>query len=252
MDGGLLTLAILFLSGLVAGTMDTIAGGGGLITVPVLFSFPWTPFEAFGTNKFQSTFGSFSATFHFWRAGKIGKGLILGVLFTAVGALAGAIVVGIVPSLWLKKFIPFLLLAIAIVLYFAKNFGLKPGKPRMAVPLFMTVFGLGIGFYDGFFGPGTGTFWAMAFVWLLGRDLKEATASTKLMNFTSNIVSLAFFLFKGAVHFMPGMAMALGQFIGGWIGTKLVLTKGSRFIRPVMILVAVVLACKLLWDNWTG
>lgn len=252
MDDLIITTTVLFISGLVAGTMDTIAGGGGLITVPVLFSFPWTPFEAFGTNKFQSTFGSFSATYHFWRAGKIGKGLMLGVFFTAAGALSGAIVVGIVPSLWLKKLIPFLLFAIAILLYFAKNFGMKPGRPRMAVPLFMAVFGLGIGFYDGFFGPGTGTFWAMAFVWLLGKDLREATASTKLMNFTSNIVSLAFFLWRGAVHFLPGIAMAAGQFIGGWLGTRLVLTRGSKFIRPVMILAAIVLAAKLFLDNWTG
>ena len=122
MDLTLFTLSVLFLSGLVAGTMDTIAGGGGLITVPVLFSFPWSPVEAFGTNKFQSTFGSFSATYHFWKAGKIARGLLLGVLFTAAGAFSGAVVVNIVPALWLKKFIPFLLFAIAIILFFAKGF----------------------------------------------------------------------------------------------------------------------------------
>jgi len=244
------TVIILFISGLVAGTMDTIAGGGGLITVPVLFSFPWSPVVAFGTNKFQSTFGSFSATYHFWRAGTIGRGVFLGVLFTAAGAFSGAVVVNIVPALWLKKFIPFLLFAIALVLFFTKGFGARPGRQRMPVPLFMAVFGLSIGFYDGFFGPGTGTFWAMGFVWLLGKDLKEATASTKLMNFTSNFVSLLFFLWKGAVNFVPGLAMALGQFIGGWLGTRLVLRKGSKFIRPVLIFMALVLAAKLFWDNW--
>jgi uncharacterized protein len=245
-----LTIAMLFFSGLIAGTMDTIAGGGGLITIPVLFSFQWSPLEVFGTNKFQSTFGSFSATYHFWKAGKLRKRLLPGVLFTAAGALSGALVVGIVPALWLKKAIPFLLFAIAIVLFLAKGFGSKPTKQRMSASLFMAVFGLSIGFYDGFFGPGTGTFWAMAFVWALGKDLKEATASTKLMNFTSNIVPLAFFLFRGAVHFVPGIAMAAGQFIGGWIGTRLVLKRGAKFIRPVLILMALILAAKLLYDNW--
>ena len=97
---------------------------------------------------------------------------------------------------------------------------------------FYLLFGLGIGFYDGFFGPGTGSFWALAFVLCLGQELRKATASTKVMNFTSNILSLAVFLAMGNVHFVPGLVMAGGQFLGGRLGARLVLTRGAKLVRP--------------------
>lgn len=246
-----LTLITLFVSAFLAGTMDTIAGGGGIITVPVLFSFPITPLNVFGTNKFQSTFGSFSATFNFFREKKYRVGVLWGVVFTAFGSFWGAYSVGIIPALLLRKIVPFMLYAIALFLYFYKNYGLEKSISRMNDKLFYLVFGLLIGFYDGFFGPGTGTFWAIAFVHFLGMDLREATINTKLMNFTSNIIPLFFFLSKGSVLFLPGIAMAVGQFIGGYLGAKIVLRKGTKIIKPVLILIALILATKLMIDNWS-
>lgn len=244
------TLILLFVSALLAGTMDTIAGGGGIITVPVLFSFPITPLNVFGTNKFQSTFGSFSATFSFFREKKYKISVLWGVVFTAFGSFWGAFCVGIIPALILRKAVPFMLYFIAIFLYFYKNYGIEKTLPKMNDKLFYMVFGLLIGFYDGFFGPGTGTFWAIAFVHFLGMDLKEATINTKLMNFTSNIIPLLFFLFKGSVFFIPGIAMAIGQFIGGFLGAKIVLKKGAKVIKPILIFIALILASKLMIDNW--
>lgn len=245
-----LTLIILFFGGLVAGTLDTIAGGGGIITVPLLFSFPITPLQVFGTNKFQSTFGSFAATFNFFLKGKYALKLVIGIFFTAIGSFFGAYCVGIVPSEILRKVVPFMLYAIAVFLFFYKNYGIKKKEKMMNEKLFYIIFGLSIGFYDGFFGPGTGTFWAILFVHFLGMDLKEATINTKLMNFTSNLISLMFFLSKGSVLFLPGIAMAVGQFFGGFLGAKVVLKKGAKIIKPILIFIAFGLATKLLFDNW--
>ncbi len=245
-----LILLILFLSGLLAGTMDTIAGGGGLITVPVLFSFPISPLQVFGTNKFQSTFGSFSATLNFLKEKKYTFKLIFGVLFTAIGSFFGAYCVGVIPATLLRKMVPFMLYFIAIFLFFYKSYGLKKSKQKIDEKMFFLIFGLSIGFYDGFFGPGTGTFWAMAFVYFLGLDLKEATIYTKLMNFTSNVIPLTFFLVKGSVFFLPGIAMALGQFLGGFIGARIVLKRGSKIIKPILIVIALILATKMVVDNF--
>jgi uncharacterized membrane protein YfcA len=245
-----LTLITLFFGGLLAGTMDTIAGGGGIITVPLLFSFPITPLQVFGTNKFQSTFGSFSATFNFFLKGKYALKLVIGIFFTAIGSYFGAFCVGIIPSEILKKVVPFMLYAIAVFLFFYKNYGIEKKEKKIDEKFFYLIFGLSIGFYDGFFGPGTGTFWAIAFVYFLGLDLKEATIYTKLMNFTSNVIPLIFFLTKGSVLFLPGIAMALGQFLGGFIGAKIVLKRGSKIIKPILIVIALILATKMVVDNF--
>lgn len=241
---------ILFCGALFAGTMDTIAGGGGLITVPLLFSLKIEPLEVFGTNKFQSSFGSFSATINFFKEKKYNIKSLIGVFFTATGAYFGAFSLTLFNPIFLKKIVPFLLYSIAIFLFFYKQFGWEKGESKLSVFSFYLLFGLSIGFYDGFFGPGTGTFWAISFVKFLGMDLKEATINTKLMNFVSNVVSLMFFLSKNTVLFLPGVTMAIGQFLGGFIGAKIVLKKGVKIIKPLLLIVSIVLATKLLIENY--
>jgi uncharacterized protein len=243
----------LFLAALLAGTADTIAGGGGLITVPVLMGLGWSPQDALGTNKFQASFGSGSATLHFARAGALSiKGIAWGVLFTAIGAAAGAWAVGQVPADFLNRIIPLLLIGMALYVLFTPRLGLEETRSRMTPVPFYLLFGLGIGFYDGFFGPGTGSFWALAFVLLLGFELRRATAATKLMNFTSNLLSLGVFIAMGNVHFAPGLVMAGGQFLGGHIGARLVLNRGARLVRPVLIAVALAMAGKMIWKAYGG
>ncbi len=243
----------LFLTALLAGTADTIAGGGGLITIPVLMSFGWSPQDALGTNKFQASFGSGSATLHFVRAGAVSlKACAWGIFFTAVGAASGAWAVGQVPAAFLSRLIPFLLIAMAFYVLVTPRLGMEETGSRMRPFPFYLLFGLGIGFYDGFFGPGTGSFWALAFVLCLGQEMRKATASTKVMNFTSNILSLAVFLAMGNVHFVPGLVMAGGQFLGGRLGARLVLTRGAKLVRPVLITVAIAIALKMLWGIYSG
>jgi uncharacterized membrane protein YfcA len=115
---------------------------------------------------------------------------------------------------------------------------------------FYLLFGLSIGFYDGFFGPGTGSFWTMALMLLLGCSMIRATATTKVMNFTSNIVALVFFLSVGQVRFVEGLLMGVGQFLGARVGSKLVITRGTAFIRPVFITMVLALVGRLIYLNF--
>ncbi len=242
---------LLFLTGLAAGFVDSIAGGGGLITVPVLMNVGLAPADALGTNKLQATFGSASAAWHYGRAGLIDyRSCLRGVIFTAIGAGIGTALVRWVPQDFLKQSIPWLLMAVALYTLFRRNLGEADVHPRLGLPLFYTTFGLGIGFYDGFFGPGTGTFWAMAYVTLVGYNLTRATAHTKLMNFTSNGVSLVVFLAAGHAHFGAGLCMGLGQLAGARLGARTVLRRGTRFIRPVFVTVVLAITARLLYQNF--
>jgi len=243
---------VLFVTGLAAGFVDSIAGGGGMITLPVLLSTGLHPQDALGTNKLQAAFGSGSATFHFTRAGLVRLNeCIHGIIFTAIGAAAGTILVEnerIARPELLKLIIPWLLIALAVYLLFKPDLGSVQRKERMTRNIFHLTFGLLIGFYDGFFGPGTGTFWAMAYVMVLGYDLTQATAHTKIMNFTSNIISLIVFLVGGHVLLIPGIVMGVGQMLGARLGSRTVIKQGAGFIRPIFLTVVVAIASKLLWD----
>lgn len=242
---------VLFLTGLAAGFVDAIAGGGGLITLPVFLSLGFEPKDALGTNKLQATFGSGSAAFHFAHAGLVDlKECWTGIFCTAVGALAGTLLVQQLATDVLRKLIPWVLLAIAFYVFFRPRFGTAEVKPRMGSGAFHLLFGFTFGFYDGFLGPGTGTFWAMAYMLLLGFNMMRATAHTKVMNFTSNLVAFLLFLMAGHVKFAAGVAMGLGQLAGARLGSRVVIARGVRVIRPIFISVVVALSLKLLYDNF--
>jgi len=243
--------AILFGAGLAAGFVDTVAGGGGLITLPVLLSLGLPPQDALGTNKFQSSFGSGSATFHYARAGVVDlRECWLGILFTLIGTLIGALAVLRVDPAFLKQLIPILLVGIIIYLMARPGVGFAEIQPRMKTGMFYLLFGLGLGFYDGFFGPGTGSFWAVAFMSFLGFNMTKATGYTKGMNFTSNVFSLVVFIIGRRVHYDYGLVMAAGQLIGARFGARQVIQRGAKFIRPVFLTVVVVLTVKLLYDGY--
>lgn len=243
--------AILFGTGLAAGFVDTVAGGGGLITLPMLLSLGLPPKDALGTNKFQSSFGSGSATFHYARAGVVNlQECWSGILFTLVGTSLGALAVLRVDPAFLKQLIPILLVGIIIYLIVRPGIGSKEIQPRIKAGMFYPIFGLGLGFYDGFFGPGTGSFWAVVFMFFLGFNMTKATGYTKAMNFTSNLFSLIVFIIGRRVHYDYGVVMAAGQLIGARFGAREVIQRGARFIRPVFLIVVVALTLKLLYDGF--
>jgi uncharacterized membrane protein YfcA len=242
---------ILFLTGLAAGFVDSIAGGGGLITVPVLFSFGLPPKLALGTNKLQASFGSGSATWHYAEAGVVSpRECWLGVLFTIIGAPIGTWFVQSRDTDTLKRLIPILLLAIAGYMIFKPQLGEKDVHPRISARWFYPLAGLALGFYDGFLGPGTGSFWAMAFMLCLGFNLTKATGHTKVMNFASNVTSLAVFARAGQIDCAAGLVMGVGQLLGARFGSRMVVTRGARFIRPIFLAMVFALIAKLLYDAW--
>jgi uncharacterized membrane protein YfcA len=244
---------ILFAAGLAAGFVDSIAGGGGLITLPVLLNLGVPPMEALGTNKLQATFGSGGATWNYGRAGLIDfKECAAGVAWTFAGALAGSLLVRSLDPALLRKLIPWLLIAIALYTLLRPQFGGADLRPMLGRAVFYPLVGLGIGFYDGFFGPGTGSFWAVAFVLGLGFNLTRATAHTKLMNFASNAASLLVFLLCRKVLFGPGLTMGLGQWLGARLGARLVVRRGTKFIRPVFVSIVLAISARLLYENFAA
>ncbi len=231
--------------------VDAIAGGGGLISLPVILALGVPPQVALGTNKFQSSFGSLTASFYYRKENIVSiRQALPGIIFTAVGAAVGAWVVQQVDNKILSAIIPIALLAIAIYTIFSPALGLKEERPVLGRISFYSASGLLLGFYDGFFGPGVGSFWAIAFVVLIGFDLQKATGYTKVMNFSSNIISLAVFILGGVVWFSYGLIMAAGQIIGARIGARLVIRRGSRFIRPIFLSIVILTIIKLLYSRF--
>jgi uncharacterized membrane protein YfcA len=148
---------------------------------------------------------------------------------------------------FLRKAVPVLLILVALYFIAKPGLGERDHRARMPRRLFDVTFGMLIGFYDGFFGPGTGTFWTMAYAVGLGFNLQRATGYTKVMNFASNISSLALFLKGGNVLFGAGLVMGAGQWFGAKLGSHMVVTRGTRFIRPICLCVVLTLAAKLLF-----
>lgn len=242
---------VLFAGGVAAGWIDSIAGGGGLLTIPLLLWVGLPVGTVLGTNKFQSSFGSFTAALHYTHEDVVPlRDALPGVLFTLAGAAAGSIAVQLISGSVMNGVIPFLLLGIAVYLLFTPSLGERAFAPRFSRVPFYAAFGLLLGFYDGFFGPGVGSFWALAFVLGLGFDLRTATGYTKVMNFTSNAVSFILFLAGGQVLFGAGLAMGVGEVLGAAVGSRMVVRKGVKFIRPVFVTMVILTTLKLLYSRY--
>lgn len=250
MEIGVDLLIILFAVAAVAGFIDAIAGGGGLITIPALLMAGLPPALALGTNKLQACGGSFAASLYFLRQGAVKLAEVwLILLLTFVGAALGSALIQLVDSSLIKKALPFLILAIGLYFLFTPKLGEEDKKQRILHRTFAFSAGFGIGFYDGFFGPGTGSMFSLAFVMLLGFNLTKATAHAKVLNFTSNIASLLIFIWGGQILWTLGFAMMLGQIIGANLGAKMVLTKGKTLIRPMVVIMSLLMTIKMAYDQ---
>jgi uncharacterized membrane protein YfcA len=240
---------LLFATGLVAGTVDAIAGGGGLIMLPVLLGLGLPAPLVLGTNKLGAAFGTGAAAWSYARRGAVDlRECVPGIVAAVVGALVGAYCVRRLDSEILGRFIPWLLAIIVIYMVFRPKLGESSRHRRMEPLLFYTLFGLGLGFYDGFFGPGVGSFWTIAFVAVLGLDFLRAAAHARVMNFSSNAAALVLFAFAGTVLLVPGLVLGVGQLIGGRLGAHLALTRGAKFVRPIFLVMAGLTVLKLLYQ----
>ena len=243
-------LTLLFAAGLSAGFVDAVAGGGGLITVPVLMWVGLPPQMVLGTNKMQACCGTLLAVVRYAKAGLVTWADVrLTVLVTFLFALLGTYGVTQVSNDLLKKLVPWLLLAIAVYALLTPRFGQVLGRARLRPSLFALLAGSALGFYDGFFGPGTGAFWTLACIALLGLELTRATAYTKVVNLTSNVASLLVFLWVDCVRFNVAAIMIAGQLIGARLGSGLVMKHGAPFVRVVFLTVVFALIIKLLADQ---
>lgn len=244
---------VLFCVGIVAGLVDAIAGGGGIITVSALLYVGFPVPLALGTNKLQATFGSVSAAWHYARGGWVEwRSCVVGVIFTLVGALAGAGAVQRLDPGLLQRVVPWLLVAVVVYTALRPAVGQQDHPPRMSSAVYFILFGLVLGFYDGFLGPGTGSFWTISMVALLGFNFLKATATTKVMNATSNIASLAVFILGGTVDYPTGFVMGAGQLIGARIGARLAMTRGARFVRPIFLTMVVAILARPLWQQFVS
>ena len=248
------TLAALFGVAIAAGSIDAMAGGGGLLCLPALLWSGLTPAQTLATNKAQSVFGTGSAAWHFHRQGAIDlKTMRSAVVTVFFGAVAGTITVQRIDPGFLRTALPVLLVGIAAYFLFKHNLGEADRHERISLNMFTLTVAPLIGFYDGFFGPGAGSFYAIALVDLLGFNLTRATANTKLLNLTSNFAALLAFLLGGQIVWSAALAMAVGQLIGGRIGSHLVLAKGSRLVRPLLVVMSLAMTVKLVAadeQNW--
>ncbi|PSW07259.1 TSUP family transporter [Photobacterium lipolyticum] len=250
MDLSLEIITILFGVAALAGFIDAIAGGGGLLTVPALLAVGLSPAQALATNKLQGSFGSFSATLYFIRNGVVKfSEMRNGIICTFIGAALGAVLVQKIDASVLTAIIPLLLLGISFYFLLAPKSIAEPGESKLSENMFALTVGTSIGFYDGFFGPGAGSLFTICFVAIAKRGIIEATAKTKVLNFTSNIAALLFFIIGGLPVWEVGLLMAAGQFIGARSGAKIVVTKGQKLIRPLVVIVSMVMAIKLLIEQ---
>lgn len=241
-------LSILFFVAAVAGWVDTLAGGGGLIVLPVLMFSGMSPVQALATNKCQGFVGTLTATTTLFFKGKLKtSGLAALMMYTAIGAATGTWLIQQIDTEWLQWFVPVLLLSIAGYFLLVPSVGHEEADAKMSEKAWARFVVPVIGFYDGFFGPGTGSFFAASRVALRGRKLIDSTVIAKPLNFTSNIVSLILFAAGGQVVWLVGLVMMAGQALGAVVGAHSIYWGGARLIRPIVIFMCVAMSVRQLW-----
>ncbi len=242
-------VALLMAASFAAGFVDSIAGGGGLITLPMLIIAGASPVTALATNKIQGVFGAAMATWSYARGGHVElRKQIVPALIAMGAAICGAMLASHLPTDIIRLGLPVLLIGIALF------FALKPGLSdidrvaRITPATFMVTLVPLIGFYDGLVGPGAGAFYMLGFVGLAGFGVLKATAHTKLINFASNLGGIIAFAFFAKPWWIMGLCMGCGQMAGAYVGSRLAMRVGARVIKPVLVVSATALAIKLLWD----
>ena len=242
---------LLILAAFFAGMVDAVVGGGGLIQVPALLSqFPQATLPTlFGTNKIASIVGTSTAFYRYAKSVRIPWSIVLpATVMALIGAWAGASVVAWLPRATMQPLIVVLLIAVSTYTLLKKEFGQSSASSTLPASRWKAAFlGISIGFYDGFFGPGTGSFLVFGFIRCFGMDFVTSSASAKIVNIATNLSAIAFFSGHASLLWKAGAIMALCNLCGAIIGTHLALKHGSRFIRKAFITVMFALISQQLW-----
>ncbi|AGK53702.1 TSUP family transporter [Bacillus sp. 1NLA3E] len=248
LDPSLLIILIVF--GFLAAFIDSVVGGGGLITLPALLFTGLTPASAVATNKLAGSVGSFTSTIMFYRSGKLNLSSVYKLFpLVFIGSMMGAWTVHLMNPEVLKPLMLVMLAIVAIYTIFKKDWGsistYKKLANRHLIIFIMLIFV--IGFYDGFIGPGTGSFLIFTFL-MIGFDFLEAAGNAKFLNFGSNIAALLMFMFLGQINYAYGIPMGLAQIAGAICGSKFAIKRGSGYVRALFILVTILLLAKNVYN----
>ena len=247
------TLAILALVAFTAGFIDAIAGGGGLLTIPALLTAGLPPHLVLGTNKLCATFGSATASYTFYRRKLFDPSKWRNALLaTAIGAALGAVIAHWLPAAWLNQMLPVVVFGCGLYLLFGKTPDVQHNEDAPIARGRQWPQGLGLGFYDGVAGPGTGAFWTVSSLLLYPLDLVRASGVARSMNFVSNAMALVVFIAAGQVAWALGISMGIALMAGAFLGARTAITGGAKFIRPVFIMVVLALTARLVWQHWIG
>ena len=247
----LLTLALLIGVAFIAGFIDAIAGGGGLLTIPALLTAGLPPHLVLGTNKLCATFGSATASFTFYRRGLFQPRQWKNALVaTAVGATFGAVLAHWLPSSWLNQMLPVVVFACGLYLLFGQVPDSGASRTGDIAQLRQWPQGLGLGFYDGVAGPGTGAFWTVSTLLMYPLDLLRASGVARSMNFVSNAMALVVFISTEQVLWVLGLSMGLALMLGAYLGAHSAIRGGAKFIRPVFLCMVLALTARLVWQHW--
>lgn len=240
--------------GFLAGMIDAIAGGGGMLTIPALLTSGLPPHLALGTNKLAASFGSFTASVAFYRK-RLFNPLFwkYSIYSTAFGAILGTLLVNNLSTGFLEKALPLLIVIIAIYTLTAKNVIKESTElPKVSNRLFtqQIVQGTSLGFYDGIAGPGTGTFWTVSSTILYKTNILISSGLARSANFVSNFCSLLTFLYLGHVNFILGLSLGAFIMLGALVGSHFAIKLGSRFIRPTFSVIVIGMAINLAFQAW--
>lgn len=239
--------ALLILVAFVAGYISSIAGSGGLLTLPLLLWAGLPPLQALATNKLQSALGTLSSTWNFFRKGHLVlRDLLPSIALALIGSVVGTLLVQQLGNAVLIRLLPLMLIAIALYFVFSPRISDRLSPARVSRLKFGFAVALPMGIYGGFFGPGMGSVFPFLFIWLFGYSLPTATAQTKVMVLTINSVSALLFVIAGHVMWDLAVLMSVAQIVGARLGSNAVISRGTRFVQPVIITVTAVLAIKLL------
>lgn len=240
-------ILLLVLAAFGAGLVDAIAGGGGLVTVPALLAVGMPVPVALATNKGQASFGAISSFLSFWARGGITRGRApLAFACGFFGSLAGARLLLLVKPEPLKPVVLVLLLMAAGIVAYPRKVG--PRAPMRGAMLALGPVAFVLGFYDGFFGPGVGSMLIVAFTLLFGDTLTQASGNAKVVNLASNLAALLLFSIKGAVLWRVALPMAAANALGAFVGARLAIKRGDRFVRVVVLGVVTILVLKMGYD----
>lgn len=253
MDFEITIVKVIFLcfAGFIAAAVDAIAGGGGLINLPAILAAGVPTHFALGTNKFSGSFGAATSAYTFMRSGKVHIPLMK---YTAPCTLIGS-AIGVYTALkidqgFLRIVILVLTFATAIYTVIKKDFGSENKFEELTNKNIIQgcIFAFTMGFYDGFFGPGTGSFLIFLFIKVYGFDFTMAAGNSKVLNFVSNITSLLMFAINGKIFYMLGIPIGIAMIIGARVGSNIAIKKGAKVIKPIFVTIALVLTVKLLFD----